>query len=213
MNNVTKRIITGLLLFLLLIIFLFYLPPFYFSAALLLMLAEVVLVEWPTLARTSTWLWLVTPAYLFVPFGCLISLNYYSPWLLFLLFTFVALFDTAAYVAGKIAGRHKIAPRISPGKTWEGFCGGFLALLFAMLLLSHKENNTFIASFMLALIIACLALMGDLAESWLKRRANIKDSGSLLPGHGGLLDRIDGLLPVSIFFYIVKSSMLTLFGQ
>ena len=212
MNNVMLRAITGTVLFSLLVIFLFCLPPFYFAILLMVILAEILLFEWPVLSKSLPWWGLVTALYLLLPFACLLQLTYYSSWLLFLLFTSVALFDTAAYAVGKMIGVHKIAPQISPGKSWEGFFGGFLAVWLALVYFG-SNNSGLPVLFLLALVISTLGLMGDLAESCLKRRVGVKDSGSLLPGHGGLLDRIDGLLPVSIFFCVAKSYLNTLFGS
>lgn len=100
--------------------------------------------------------------------------------------------DTAAYFFGRRFGKHKLAPQISPGKTWEGVAGAALAVaVYALgLILIFRYDARF--AFALFLIIP-LSIIGDLFESWIKRRAGAKDSGRILPGHGGVLDRIDGL--------------------
>lgn len=116
--------------------------------------------------------------------------------------------DTAAYFAGRAFGRRKLAPHISPGKTWAGVIGAVLAVLLVALLIWQfaptapiYSNGLFVAvgiaaaSALLALLVA-LAVIGDLFESLLKRQAGVKDSGQLLPGHGGVLDRVDALVPV-----------------
>lgn len=102
--------------------------------------------------------------------------------------------DTAAYFAGRRFGKHKLAPQISPGKTWEGVVGALLAVaiyaLGLMLIFGYRSG------FALGLLLLVpLSVVGDLFESWIKRRAGAKDSGNILPGHGGILDRIDGLTP------------------
>ena len=105
--------------------------------------------------------------------------------------------DTAAYYAGCAEGRHKLAPRISPGKTWEGAAASFLvAVPVGVLYIRHFLPQAPPLAVVLALSMAVnlAAQIGDLAESALKRGANVKDSGGLLPGHGGVLDRLDGLL-------------------
>lgn len=103
--------------------------------------------------------------------------------------------DTAAFFAGRAIGGPRMAPVISPNKTWAGFGGGVIgATAFALAL--HPLGLP-MALVLATPVLAALAIFGDLFESWLKRRAGVKDSGSLLPGHGGVLDRIDGLVPVA----------------
>ncbi len=101
--------------------------------------------------------------------------------------------DVAAYAVGSSLGRRRIAPAISPGKTWEGTIAGFLAAALVVLVVV-APGGFHVWSILSALTIGPVALVGDLLESWLKRRAGVKDSGTLLPGHGGVLDRIDSLL-------------------
>jgi phosphatidate cytidylyltransferase len=106
--------------------------------------------------------------------------------------------DTGAYATGVLLGRHKLAPRISPKKTWEGLAGSLVAAAVTGALLAHLFFRTPLATG--ALIGICLALAataGDLAESYVKRRAGVKDMSSLLPGHGGLMDRLDSMLPAA----------------
>ena len=116
--------------------------------------------------------------------------------------------DTAAYFAGRAFGRKKLAPHISPGKTWAGVVGAILAVLLLALVIwvfapdpRIYSNSLFasvgpaIALFLLALLVA-LSIAGDLFESLLKRQAGVKDSGQLLPGHGGVLDRVDAMVPL-----------------
>lgn len=101
--------------------------------------------------------------------------------------------DVAAYVVGSRIGRRKIAPRISPGKTWEGTIAGFAAAaaVIAAVGLPAGASASWIVP---ALLVGPAAYAGDLLESWVKRRAGVKDSGRLFPGHGGMLDRIDSLV-------------------
>ena len=119
----------------------------------------------------------------------------------------VWLADIGAYFAGRTFGRHKLAPRVSPGKTWEGVAGGMLAVLAVALaagLMGQSEqlfsshlalHAGWPATLVLLAAIAALSVVGDLYESMLKRHAGMKDSGAILPGHGGILDRIDALIP------------------
>jgi phosphatidate cytidylyltransferase len=120
------------------------------------------------------------------------------PLVLLLALCVVWIADTAAYFAGRRFGRHKLAPAISPGKTLEGLAGAYAAvLLYALLvvvLLMPQAGLPEKGSMVLfAVVLATLSVAGDLFESWIKRQAGAKDSGALLPGHGGVLDRIDSL--------------------
>jgi phosphatidate cytidylyltransferase len=114
--------------------------------------------------------------------------------------------DTAAYGAGRAFGRHKLAPSISPGKTWEGVGGAFLAVAVYAVTFHFCWYPEFGLWFVVAAFfsLAALGIVGDLLESLLKRRAGVKDSGTLLPGHGGLLDRIDAMtatLPLAAMLF------------
>lgn len=109
--------------------------------------------------------------------------------------------DIAAYFTGTALGRHKLAPSISPGKTWEGAAGGLLgALAYAIICGTMTEGISWAPYLAAAALVAVLSIVGDLYESAAKRQAGVKDSGALLPGHGGILDRIDSAaaaLPVA----------------
>jgi phosphatidate cytidylyltransferase len=118
-----------------------------------------------------------------------------DPLLLLALLATIWIADSAAYFAGKHFGKHKLAPNISPKKTWEGVLGALIAVtLFGLILYLGFDVKT-LAIFPALWIITSLGVIGDLFESMLKRQADIKDSGNLLPGHGGVLDRIDGIIP------------------
>lgn len=113
-----------------------------------------------------------------------------------LLMTVVAVWaaDVAAYLVGSRFGRTRIAPRISPGKTWEGTLASFVAAGVVVLLWNRPFQGLPQWAALAAVLLGPSAFVGDLLESWMKRRAGVKDSGTLLPGHGGILDRIDSLL-------------------
>lgn len=125
-----------------------------------------------------------------------------------LLVTFAS--DTAAYFIGKTFGRHKLAPQISPGKTWEGAAGGVIgaivvSLLFTLdtpLQLGVWRAITWWQAVLLGLAISIFGQLGDLVESLLKRSYKVKDSGNFMPGHGGILDRIDSILFAGIVVYL-----------
>ncbi len=121
-----------------------------------------------------------------------------SPWVLMFLIGLVAVADISAYFTGRRFGKNKLAPTISPGKTWEGVAGAMFGVsLYVVLVWSF--NQYFSQRTLLPLLLLAswwwvvLAVIGDLFESAIKRQAGVKDSGSLLPGHGGLLDRVDAL--------------------
>jgi len=135
-----------------------------------------------------------------------------SPWLLLALAALVWVADIAAYFAGKRFGRHKLAPAVSPGKTWEGVAGaavGVLAYGAALAWIANSRDTPLTGLFdegaaalvvVAMLVLTGVSVVGDLFESWMKRGAGLKDSSHLLPGHGGILDRIDALtstLPVA----------------
>ncbi|WP_319557597.1 phosphatidate cytidylyltransferase [Thiomicrorhabdus sp.] len=133
----------------------------------------------------------------------------FSPWILLISLAVVWAMDTGAYFSGKRFGRHKLARHVSPGKTWEGVVGGALvAFVFSWLSLSAmfagSDYSALPAAIMLA-FIAVLSVFGDLFESVLKRQVSIKDSGKILPGHGGILDRIDSLLIALPLSYLMWS--------
>ncbi len=125
---------------------------------------------------------------------------------LFMVLVGTAACDSGAYFVGSLFGRHKMIPHISPGKTWEGLVGGMLGALIAALLMSGELGLVLYEAAVLGLAICASAVTGDLAESLLKRAAGVKDSGHLIPGHGGVLDRIDSILfvlPATYFFATV----------
>ena len=109
--------------------------------------------------------------------------------------------DSAAYFVGRALGKRKLAPSISPGKTWEGAAGGMAgALVWAIICRGFFDDPAWLPYLGAAALLAAASIVGDLFESAAKRRAGVKDSGALLPGHGGILDRIDSataVLPLS----------------
>jgi len=235
MTNFLLRAITAFFLVLVVGFVFLYLPKIAFTALLVAILLEILIFEWPKLAGKNIWLWCFALVYLVLPVCLLILLNQAGEFkLLALLIVVVPAFDMGAYVIGSTIGRHKLCPSVSPNKTWEGVLGGFFGVL-AVLLISYScdftqyinsikldgisNNPCHLSDFknivsnpvwliFIAIIITILATLGDLFESWLKRLANVKDSGSLLPGHGGFLDRIDAIIFVTFFFYFFKRFVL-----
>jgi phosphatidate cytidylyltransferase len=133
--------------------------------------------------------------YFALPISSMHYLQQADPWLVFLLLAIVWLGDTAAYYAGSRLGRHKMAPVVSPKKSWEGSAAGFATSIAAAAVWSWwrlgRVDWRLLAA---AALVAAAAQVGDLVESMIKRGSGVKDSGHILPGHGGMLDRIDALL-------------------
>lgn len=110
--------------------------------------------------------------------------------------------DTGAYLSGKLMGKHKLIPQVSPGKSWEGVIGGLiLSMLIAWVGYSYFKPDAMAHWFILALCTIIIAIFGDLFISILKRRCHLKDTGALIPGHGGILDRLDSLIAALPVFY------------
>lgn len=120
-----------------------------------------------------------------------------GPWQLLVVLAMVWAADSGAYFAGRLLGRHKLAPQVSPGKTWEGAVGGLLAGLLVGIIggmwIYGLSSQALVAYLLMVTVIVTLSIIGDLTESMFKRATDIKDSGSLFPGHGGIMDRIDSL--------------------
>lgn len=151
--------------------------------------------RWPlpkSLLGVAIGLLLILPTWL-----ALVQLRQAGALALIAIMAVVWLADIAAYFFGRALGRHKLAPSISPGKTWEGAVGGALAVIVYGLVLAPKLPGVLAQNFPLLLLVLILltaiSVSGDLFESLLKRQAGLKDSSSILPGHGGVLDRIDSL--------------------
>ena len=128
-------------------------------------------------------------------------------WLTIFLMMIVWGADSGAYFAGHRFGKHKLAPHVSPGKTWEGVAGGLVTVLLLALvagtMLWNFHGTTLMFWTVLALTTALVSVLGDLFESRVKRNAGVKDSGTLIPGHGGVLDRIDAFTAAAPFFALV----------
>ena len=131
--------------------------------------------------------------------------NQYSYHLILSLFILVWLSDVGGYFAGVNFGKHKLLERISPKKTWEGVAGGLvLCIVGAYILSQFLPTMNIYMWLVLGVLVSISSIIGDLIESMLKRSANIKDSGNVLPGHGGILDRFDSVLFVIPIVYIFK---------
>jgi phosphatidate cytidylyltransferase len=130
---------------------------------------------------------------------------------MFLLSVFILIWmsDVGGYFAGVNFGKHKLLERISPKKSWEGVAGGFVLCIISSIVLSNFVTKLDLTEWIILGIIICISsVIGDLIESMIKRTANVKDSGTILPGHGGILDRFDSALLVIpiVYIYIILIS-------
>lgn len=164
----------------------------------------------PVKDAATNWVWtlagIIYIGWLMSHFIPLRGLEGGREWVLFVvLATFAA--DTAAFFIGRAWGRHSLAAKISSGKTWEGAVGGFLGAIAASLILVLLLGLSipYWQTVILGALIGIVAPLGDLAESMLKRSTGLKDSGTLIPGHGGLLDRLDSILftVVVVYYYVI----------
>lgn len=136
--------------------------------------------------------------------------GYFAPQILFGFFFILWSNDTGAYLTGSLIGRHKLFPRVSPGKSWEGSIGGAVITYLIVFLIAKWFIILNLRDWMvIATILIVIGTLGDLVESLFKRSINVKDSGTILPGHGGILDRFDSLLMATPFvftyLYLIKN--------
>jgi phosphatidate cytidylyltransferase len=169
---------------------------------------------------SPVWKYLYLVGYILLPFIFIVKISFgindYNPKIIIGLFILIWTNDTFAYLVGKSIGKHKLYERISPKKTIEGFLGGVAFAIFAGYLISKlyiKPNPNFsdtsiLIWTMIALIVGVFGTIGDLIESKFKRIAEVKDSGKIMPGHGGILDRLDSVIfvaPIVYLFYQILS--------
>lgn len=148
-----------------------------------------------------------------MPFSFALGLPKYSAaqntFSLEVLFLFILIWssDTFAYLTGKFFGKHKMAPKISPKKTWEGYAGGVVLTLILSYFIEKYQHDLRGNWMIVGFLVAAFAPLGDLVESQLKRNFGVKDSGNIIPGHGGVLDRLDSFLicvPVVYLYFILE---------
>lgn len=202
-SKLKERTFTGLALTATFISLYLWLPAWILSIFLMVALGIILFVEWPKIGISA-----LTPWYPILPFLLLVVLNHSVQHrrLLPAIFIITAAFDVGSYFVGSFCGKRKLAPVISPGKTWEGVFGGFVfSLISATLLLPSIRSQHLFSTWVGLIVLADIAaLSGDLFVSFLKRRAGIKDCGNLLPGHGGLLDRFDSIMFVTVLFFLLR---------
>lgn len=202
-STLMQRTVTGAALIAFVVGIYLYCAPWVLTLVLATALIIILMVEWPKVGHSA-----ITPWYPILPFALLVILNH-SPHYRFLLPAIVLLtaaFDTGAYFIGSRFGTIKVTPRLSPNKTLEGIIGGFLVSLpVAFFLVPFFRHLSLIHGIFLVASIGVAAFMGDIFVSWLKRRAGVKDCSNLLPGHGGLLDRFDSILFVTILLFALRN--------
>ncbi len=180
------------------------------TAFVLFVSGFAVLAIWQFIFSRSIWA-ACGLAYATLPFFAMSDLrsdNYNGLIVILLVYACVWGADVFAYFSGRTIGGPKLAPRISPNKTWSGFIGS----LFGALLLSYLVNivagfETVFVFFIIILLAAVVSQLGDLMESSIKRKFDVKDSGTIIPGHGGVLDRTDGLIVAAVFLWLVSLYM------
>lgn len=214
MNNFFMRVLTGTVYFVVFWGLFLWAQPIYFSALLGFFGCAILIDEWPHFCQHHRtyfcWLFLVYPL---LPILALIYMNHLPQYHFILTIAFAVTFcyDTCAYAVGSLIGKHKLCS-ISPGKTWEGLIGGFIGALIGTYVLVHLHGTEtpLFGPLVAGLLLCAGACLGDLFESWLKRLAHIKDSGRLLPGHGGLLDRLDGIFGAGICAWLLRDTLVRL---
>lgn len=201
--------------------------PFLFLGGIWWIIASVLVMTYPKSARF--WSNSVSTKFIFgfctlIPFLiAILALRFYQYnsdqfqgiYLLLYVFLLVWGADSGAYFVGRALGKHKLAPKVSPGKSWEGAIGGVItSAIIAFIFLTLTPDNVFgkeislVPFIMLSMITVIISIFGDLSESMFKRQAGIKDSSNLIPGHGGILDRIDSLtaavpvFAIGFFFFL-----------
>lgn len=205
--NIIQRMLTGAVLVIATLTLLVALPATVSACILGVVALYTLIVEWPAFKAP-----LLTPLYPLAPLALLLySTAYTSRIELLWLIIIIAAHDTGAYISGNLWGKHKLLSTVSPKKTWEGLLGGLLcSLLAATIANSALAEPRILSKLPTSLFILVIALVniagviGDLFESWLKRRAGLKDSGTILPGHGGILDRIDSLMIALPIWLLLK---------
>jgi len=205
----------------------FFLPVYFFSYFIAGAIAYLFVCEWiPHVMYpayhfygTERGFWplffsFMTPFYPALPCYFLFHLSWAYPFFFPILFLVITAHDTAAYMIGKKIGRHKCAPSISPHKSWEGAIAGFCVTMLCVKILYffYRVEQSWLFIIFISFVISVMCVGGDLFESWIKRKIGIKDFGTLLPGHGGVLDRCDALLFMGTLTFIFRKWLISVLG-
>lgn len=215
MNNLALRIISGAVLGSIFLLSIFYMRPLF--NIILYMIATLMLLEWYDMTKVSVISNIIGLILIPISIASLLLLSYidYSGWLLITYFTIIWSVDIMAMFGGKLIGGYKLAPRISPNKTISGLlCGIFSAALLVNILSMISPSSINISEIFLkteltiyTLMFGILAQISDLTVSVFKRKFGIKDTGTIIPGHGGVLDRFDSIIltaPIFVLFILTN---------
>lgn len=196
--NTKKRIIASLFLLPIAVYAIFFSKSLFF----LLMIAIVILmtIEWLDITKSASnqkkWR-LIGFFYILVPVYCIVEIRFIDPYILLWMFVIIWVTDIFAFFAGRVIGGPKLAPKISPNKTWSGLVGGVFASSIVGLISSIIFPGGVIFFVIISFILSVVEQASDLLESRIKRLFGVKDSGSIIPGHGGVIDRLDGMTLVA----------------
>jgi phosphatidate cytidylyltransferase len=209
-DNTKQRVVTALILIPVALYAIFYSKNLF----LLLVIAITIIMtsEWLDIIKNSkeqTKWRLIGLFYILIPMYSVIKIRLYDANILFWMFSIIWVTDICAFFVGKIFGGAKLAPQISPNKTWSGLGGGILASMLMGILAACMFSGGAIFFICVSALLSVLEQVSDLLESKFKRIFGVKDSGNIIPGHGGVLDRLDGMMlvaPVVLFLITVFSS-------
>lgn len=181
---------------------------------ILIFIASFTLFKYPNELHFDNGKFIFTIVYVFLTFSFALGIPSFDyskehpfGWEVFMLFVLIWSSDSFAYFTGRLFGKHKMAPKISPKKTWEGFAGGVICTLILSIFIENKIPEMRGNWILIGLLVSIFAPLGDLVESQLKRTFGVKDSGNIIPGHGGVLDRLDSFIicaPIVYLYFILE---------
>ncbi len=197
-DNTKQRVVTSIILIPIALYAIFYSKSLFFI--LVISLTILMTVEWITISKSMSnkkrWL-TIGFLYILIPVYSVIKIRLYDVDILFWMFAVIWATDIFAFFAGKILSGPKLAPNISPNKTWTGLAGGVVASIFIGLLSSLMFQGGIVFFVIVSVLLSVIEQISDLVESKFKRIFGVKDSGNIIPGHGGVLDRLDGMMLVA----------------
>lgn len=206
-DNTKQRVVTSIILLPIAIYAIFFSKPLFMILAITITI--LMAWEWMNITKSATeakekkkWQ-LIGFFYILIPIYAVIEIRFKNIDILFWMFAVIWATDIFAFFSGKILGGPKLAPTISPNKTWSGLIGGIIASVAIGLLSSFMFKGGILFFMFFSMILSILEQVSDLLESKIKRIFNVKDSGNIIPGHGGVLDRLDGMMLVAPFVLLL----------